>query len=152
MTTQYVIRNDVRSATLATPISDTRFYTGGRFRPLPSEDRKIFVFKRGQKKIVSGKDPISSLSMTAIQPLVSACYEPQETLDASPCFTLPSSAELHGMLERDNAGCCHIDHQTWGPLVVWIREADRGTESNYPKTKLPEATTTYSVLLLRYKK
>jgi hypothetical protein len=52
--------------------------------------------------------------MTAIQPLVPACYEPQETLDASPYITLPSAAELHGMLEPDNAGCCHIDNQTWG--------------------------------------
>jgi hypothetical protein len=71
--------------------------------------------KGAKKKKVAGKDPTSSLSMTAIQPLVSACYEPQETLDASPYFTLPSTAELHGMLEPDNAGRCHIDHQTWDP-------------------------------------
>jgi len=89
--------------------------------------------------------------MTEIQPLVSACYEPQETLDASPYFTLPTTSELHWMLEPDNARCCHIDHQTWGPLVVWNREANWGTESNYPKTKIPESTRTYSQLLLRRK-
>ena len=82
-----------------------------------------FLFETGKKKL-AGKDAASSLSMTEIQPLVSACYEPQETLDASPYFTLPTTSELHWMLEPDNARCCHIDHQTWGPLVVWNREAN----------------------------
>jgi len=77
------------------------------------ETEKCFLVERGKKKKkLAAKDAASSLSMTDIQPLVSACYEPQETLDASPYFTLPSTSELHWMLEPDNAGCCHIDHQT----------------------------------------
>jgi hypothetical protein len=81
--------------------------SGGRFRSLPTDDQKVFLSKKSKN---CGR---KSSNFVAFHDRDPNCYttSPRKPRCLS-LFTLPSIAQLHGMLEPDNARCCHIDNQT----------------------------------------
>jgi hypothetical protein len=77
-------------------------------------------------------------------------HEPQETLDACPFLLFPPLHSYMGCWNQTtrNVATSIIKHRT---PVDWLREANLGSVSSYPKIKFPEAPWTCSELTLQRK-